>query len=74
VNRFLRSALFPVVVITLIVWLGTQTLIGKRHETKRTTYSQVIQTVEDNSGSIDEIIFVPNKHQAEVQMKDGSKF
>jgi len=74
VNRFLRSALFPVVVITLIVWLGTQTLIGKRHETKRTTYSEVIQTVENNPGSIDEIIFVPNKHQAEVQMKDGSKF
>jgi cell division protease FtsH len=74
VNRFLRSALFPVVVITLIVWLGTQTLIGKRHETKRTTYSEVIQTVQNNPGTIDEIIFVPNKHQAEVRMKDGSKF
>jgi hypothetical protein len=64
VNRFLRSALFPVVVITLIVWLGTQTLIGKRHEAKRITYSEVKQTVENDPGSIEEIIFTPNKHQA----------
>ena len=38
-NRFLRSALFPVVVITLIVWLGTQTLIGHRHPAEKKTTS-----------------------------------
>jgi cell division protease FtsH len=74
VNRFLRSALFPVVVITLIVWLGTQTLIGKRHEAKRITYSEVKQRVENDSGSIQEIIFTPNKHQAEVRLNTGEKF
>ena len=34
-NRFLRSALFPVVVITLIVWLGTQTLMGHHKSTAK---------------------------------------
>ena len=42
-NRFLRSALFPVVVITLIVWLGTQTLMGHRHAAKKQTLSSAIE-------------------------------
>jgi cell division protease FtsH len=58
----------------LIVWLGTQTLIGKRHESKRITYSQVIERVKNDSSSIEEIIFNPNKNQAEVQLTDGTKF
>ena len=41
VNRFLRSALFPVVVITLIVWLGTQTLMNNHSKTKRETLSNL---------------------------------
>jgi cell division protease FtsH len=73
VNRFLRSALFPVVVITLIVWLGTQTLIGKRNEPKKVTTSEVIQTVKTNPELIAEVIFKPNRRQAEVDYKDTTK-
>jgi cell division protease FtsH len=73
VNRFLRSALFPVVVITLIVWLGTQTLIGKRNEPKKVTTSEVIQTVKDQPTKIGEVIFKPNRRQAEIDYADGTK-
>ncbi len=73
-NRFLRSALFPVVVITLIVWLGTQTLMGHRTKTKKETTSQAINLVKTNPGSIQEVVFNPNKHQAQYRLKDGDKF
>jgi cell division protease FtsH len=74
VNRFLRSALFPVVVITLIVWLGTQTLMGHRHSTKRETLSSLYTRVDQEPATIKEVVFNPNKHQAQVQLLDGSKF
>jgi cell division protease FtsH len=73
VNRFLRSALFPVVVITLIVWLGTQTLIGKRTSPKKVTTSEVIQTVKDHPGDIREVIFKPNRRQAEIDYTNNTK-
>jgi cell division protease FtsH len=74
VNRFLRSALFPVVVITLIVWLGTQTLIGHRHSAQKKTTSDLYSQVETQSSAIREVVFNPNKHQAQVQNEDGTKY
>ena len=32
VNRFFRSAFFPLIVIVLLVWLASQTLIPKAYE------------------------------------------
>jgi len=74
VNRFLRSALFPVVVITLIVWLGTQTLMSHKEKTKKETTSQAINLVKTNASTIDEVVFNPNKHQAQFRLKGGDKF
>jgi len=74
VNRFLRSALFPVVVITLIVWLGTQTLMGHRTKTKKETLSELYSLVNTQPSTIKEVVFNPNKHQVQVQLNDTSKF
>jgi cell division protease FtsH len=74
VNRFLRSALFPVVVITLIVWLGTQTLLSHKKTTKKETLSQLYALVQNQPTSIKEVIFNPNKHQVQVQLTDSTKF
>jgi cell division protease FtsH len=71
VNRFLRSALFPVVVITLIVWLGTQTLMGHKKSTASRTTSEAIAL---SPGTIREVVFSPTKHQAQVSLNDGTKF
>jgi hypothetical protein len=35
VNRFFRSAFFPLIVIVLLVWLASQTLIPKNHHTRK---------------------------------------
>ena len=34
VNRFFRSAFFPLIVIVLLVWLASQTLIPKSEQTR----------------------------------------
>jgi len=74
VNRFLRSALFPVVVITLIVWLGTQTLLSHKQKTTKKTLSGLITLVRTNPSSIGEVVFSPNKQQIAVQLTSGEKF
>jgi cell division protease FtsH len=74
VNRFLRSALFPVVVITLIVWLGTQTLMNSHSKTKRESLSDLYTRVQNQPGTIDGIVFNPNKHQIQVTIDGGTKF
>ncbi len=73
-NRFLRSALFPVVVITLIVWLGTQTLMGHRQKTTKRITSDLTTLVRNQPGTIKQVTFNPNKHQVQVLQIDGQKF
>ena len=38
-NRFFRSALFPLVVIVLLVYLASQTLIPHKTSAAKATYS-----------------------------------
>ena len=73
-NRFLRSALFPVVVITLIVWLGTQTLLSHKKTTKKETLSQLYSLVQTSPTTIKEVVFNPNKQSVQVQMEDSTKY
>ncbi len=42
-NRFFRSALFPLIVIVLLVWLASQTLIPRRDDADKFTYSRADQ-------------------------------
>ena len=51
-NRFFRSALFPLVIIAALVWLALQTL-GGNHEEHRVTTSEFIQAV--NSGQSEQL-------------------
>src|SRR5215213_1712908 len=73
-NRFLRSALFPVVVITLIVWLGTQTLMNHKQKPKNEILSNLYTRVERQPRTIQEVVFNPNKQQITVQLTDETKF
>jgi cell division protease FtsH len=59
VNRFFRSALFPLVVIVLLVWLASQTLIPHGKSETKFTYSQFIQKAE--RGDVDKVEFNPSK-------------
>ena len=61
-NRFFRSALFPLIVIVLLVYLASQTLIPKSKAPRKATYSQLIQPVQNDPGSIQEVVFSPSKN------------
>src|SRR3712207_1631832 len=76
-NRFFRSALFPLIVIVLLVYLASQTLMGGEKQEK-VTYSQLKTQVRDNPGQFEEIVANPNKQQLNVEYKgtggeDGRK-
>jgi cell division protease FtsH len=60
VNRFFRSALFPLVVIVLLVWVASQTLIPHSKSEKKVTLSEF--TALARQGSVDNVVFTPSKH------------
>jgi cell division protease FtsH len=79
VNRFFRSALFPLVIIAALVWLALQTLGGHSTATSKLTLSQVQQditkcNVTASSGcAFTEIVFNPNKQALNYTLIDKTK-
>jgi cell division protease FtsH len=71
VNRFFRSALFPLVVIVLLVYLASQTLITRHDGTTKYTFSQLIQAA--NAGSVESAVFNPNRQEVKATLSDGKK-
>jgi cell division protease FtsH len=63
VNRFFRSALFPLIIIVVLAYLAMQTLTGNEKKAEKQTYSELIAKVERNAQSIDEVVFDPRKQQ-----------
>jgi cell division protease FtsH len=66
-NRFFRSALFPLIVIVLLVYLASQTLMGSEPKEK-VTYSQLQQRVETNPDQFKEIVANPSKQELTVEL------
>ncbi len=71
-NRFFRSALFPLVVIVLLVYLASQTLIQNGSKEQKVTYSQVIADVK--AGHVKDVTFTPSKQQINGIFDNGEKF
>jgi cell division protease FtsH len=75
-NRFFRSALFPLIVIVLLVYLASQALMGEKPKQKL-TYSELQTQVasQGNSGTpeIKEIVINPKNQEmtVEYQPTDG---
>ncbi len=67
-NRFFRSALFPLIVIVLLVYLASQTLMSSEKKEK-VTYSQLQQRVKTESDQIQSIVANPTKQELTVEMK-----
>ncbi|MGH3055168.1 MAG: AAA family ATPase, partial [Gaiellaceae bacterium] len=60
-NRFFRSALFPLVIIAALVWLALQTLNHGGTQTKAFTTAQFIRAVNDPNSQIQKVVIDPNK-------------
>jgi cell division protease FtsH len=63
VNRFFRSALFPLVVIVLLVYLASQTLIPHKAATEKVTYGQLIDEVKQTPDKYKLVTFDPSRRQ-----------
>jgi cell division protease FtsH len=73
-NRFFRSALFPLIVIVLLVFLASRTLLpGGSSDTQKMTFSGLIAMVEDNPGAIDSVLFVPKSREIQADLSNGKK-
>ena len=70
-NRFFRSALFPLIVIVLLVYLASQTLIPRKDAQKKMQYSELIGQVE--AGNVQEVVFTPNRQQINATLIGGDK-
>jgi cell division protease FtsH len=66
VSRFFRSALFPLIVIVLVVYLASQTLLPNRDEAKKIEYGRLIQTVENGSPQVSDVLFIPKSRTIEA--------
>jgi cell division protease FtsH len=75
VNRFFRSALFPLVIIAALVWLALQTLGGSKTNATPETTGQFIQDVNHGliqSSSKTPVTIDPNKQSITATKRDGS--
>ena len=75
-NRFFRSALFPLVIIAALVWLALQTLSGHSQPASKLTLSQIQQKIEEcntetaTGCGFSEIVFNPNKQALNYTLAD----
>ena len=70
-NRFFRSALFPLIIIVLLVYLASQTLLPGRSAQQKITYSQLISKVKE--GAVNDVEFNPNRQQITASLVEGGK-
>ena len=72
-SRFFRSALFPLIVIVLLVYLASQTLLPRSDKAEKATYSQLIQRVNDQPATIKDVLFKPKSQEIQADLVDGSQ-
>jgi cell division protease FtsH len=73
VNRFFRSALFPLIVIVLLVYLASQTLMRGGGKELKVTQAALIQQVKSDPGSFKDVTFDPNKQKISYELQNGDK-
>ncbi len=72
-SRFFRSALFPLIVIVLLVYLASQTLLPRSDKQPKMTYSQLIDNVEANPEKVSDVVFNPKGRSIEA-VYGGDKY
>src|SRR5215471_19184634 len=70
-NRFFRSALFPLVVIVLLVWLASQTLIPHGKSSTKATFSDFMTAA--GQGKVSSVEINPSKRSIEYLNTNDKK-
>jgi cell division protease FtsH len=73
VNRFFRSALFPLIILVVLAWVAMNTLTGDDQKVEKRTTSQLIDIAESDPESIDNVVFDPRKQQITATLDDTQK-
>jgi cell division protease FtsH len=73
VNRFFRSALFPLIILVVLAWVAMNTLAGDDQKVEKKTTSQLIDIAENSPQSLESVVFDPNKHQITATQRDAQK-
>jgi MinD-like ATPase involved in chromosome partitioning or flagellar assembly len=73
VNRFFRSALFPLIIIAALVWLALQTLGNHGAKQVKMTLSDLQNKVKSSPASIEGVTFVPSKQEIDATLQSGKK-
>ncbi|HKB93667.1 MAG TPA: hypothetical protein VKC62_05485, partial [Gaiellaceae bacterium] len=74
-NRFFRSALFPLIIIAALVWLALQTLGGHGTKTTQATTSYVYSMIRDRPHAIRGPVTIdPTKQSISLTTKAGEHF
>jgi len=74
VNRFFRSALFPLIIIAALVWLALQTLGGHGTKATQSTTSQVYEIVRDTPSAIEGPVVIDPTKQSLTLTANGQKY
>jgi ATP-dependent Zn protease len=73
VDRFFRTSLFPLIVIVLLVYLASQTLLGENKDTRTVTYSELVERVRSDPAAASKVVFRPDRHDIRVELVDGDE-
>jgi cell division protease FtsH len=73
VNRFFRSALFPLVIIAALVWLAITTLGGHGGTQATETFSQLYNTAKHAPQKLSDVTFVPSKQEIDATVAGKGK-
>jgi cell division protease FtsH len=72
VARALRNGLFPLIVVVLLIYLVSQTLLADDSSDGPTmTYSQFLDVVDSQPELLDSVVFDPESRGIEAQLRNG---
>ncbi|MBA3331875.1 MAG: ATP-dependent metallopeptidase FtsH/Yme1/Tma family protein, partial [Actinobacteria bacterium] len=69
-NRFFRSALFPLIIIVVLAYLAMNALTGNDEKAVKESYSQLYERVQTDADSIEKVLFTPRKQQITATLTD----
>ena len=71
-NRFYRTALFPLVIIAALIWLAVQTLGNDSSgSSKSLRFSDALALVRQNPSGIDHVTFHPSTQEVDLRLATG---
>ena len=66
-----RNALFPLVIVAALIWLGIQTLGNNSSSSGNLRFSDALALVRQNPGGIDHVTFHPSTQEVDFRLRTG---